>query len=196
MTEHYNQLSVQKKRESAPDDILFLIRSIHSNWKYWIEEFFCDLFALFLLGPAYAWSHLHLCAKKSDNIYNLSQGLPQSHPSDEARMRISLMALEALGFDSQRYEIDEKWRTVMGQRGSPVVEYQYAYPDSLLQYIVNVILAGMRQCGFSIVSEEIINNGKSDDIRNTLNGSWKTYWTSPSDFRRWEINTLNELKTI
>jgi len=42
--------------------------------KYWLTEFFCDLYATLTLGPAFAWSHLHLYLKMGGHAFALSEG--------------------------------------------------------------------------------------------------------------------------
>jgi hypothetical protein len=195
VTDYYNNLSTQKRRENAPEEIIFLIKRIHSHWKYWIEEFFCDLFALYVLGPAFAWSHLHYCVKKPENIYQLSKILPQTHPSDEARIRMLQIALKRIGFDSESQAIENKWKTIMTPFGSPLVEYQYAYPNLLLEQIANTILEGIKASEFCIATVDEISNEKQDKIGNKLNTAWKIFWTvKPEEFRCWEKQTLDQLR--
>ena len=44
----------------------------------WAIELFCNLFAVFTLGPAFVWSHLHLSTKRgSDPFHTLGHS---SHP--------------------------------------------------------------------------------------------------------------------
>ena len=194
VTAYYNELLVQKRRESAPEEIVFLIRRIHSHWKYWIEEFFCDLFALYVLGPAFAWSHLHFCAKKPENVYQLSKILPQTHPSDEARIRMSKIALNKTGFNDETQVIEEKWKSIMVPLGAPPVEYHYAYATSVLEQISDLILEGMRASGFNIATVDNMNNEKQDKIGDMLNTAWKIFWKlNPEEFRHWEKQTLNQI---
>jgi len=52
-------------RSSGPQYPAFLLSRWRGLWiRYWLTEFFCDLFAIYTLGPAYAWSHLHLVIKR------------------------------------------------------------------------------------------------------------------------------------
>src|SRR5205809_1582248 len=82
VTDHYSEVLKEKSRESGPPEIPVVIERIHSHWKYWLKEFFCDLFALYTVGPPYAWSHLHLTVKIGDDIHGSNLLLPQTHPSD------------------------------------------------------------------------------------------------------------------
>jgi hypothetical protein len=65
ITSYYDRLLKKKMRETGPRSIPATIAHIHYQWKtYWINEFFCDLFALYTLGAAYTWAHFHLTTKK------------------------------------------------------------------------------------------------------------------------------------
>ena len=61
--------------------------------KFWMVEFFCDLFAVYTLGPAYGWAHLHLSAKRGGDPFDVPMLSASSHPADDARMRVMLVAL-------------------------------------------------------------------------------------------------------
>ena len=69
---YYKKLLKAKRLETGPTYIPLVIEYIHKNWDSWLDEFFCDLFALYSVGPAYAWSHMHLATKTSKNIHELS----------------------------------------------------------------------------------------------------------------------------
>lgn len=105
INEYYDKLIAEKRREIGSKRILEIIETIHSFWKNnWIDEFFCDLFACYSLGPAYVWAHLYLTFKTSDNIYKF---LIQSHPSDDSRLLFLLYTLKRIGFinEKKKYQL-------------------------------------------------------------------------------------------
>ena len=194
--EIFEKTIIKRSRERGPEQTVLELKNFLINWENWLEEFFCDLFALYLLGPAYAWSHLHLVTKKNLNIYHLDLLSEQTHPADEARIQIMLDGLKLIGFDSISTEIENKWREVMKPWGDPSVEYFNAYPRDLLTKIAKLILEGMKETGFSIVAPKILTNGDSNSIRVILNDAWKRFWAlKPQEFREWEIKELKELET-
>ena len=194
ITAHYNNLLTQKIRTSELEDIVYLIRRIFGNWKNWIEEFFGDIFAVGVLGPAYAWSHLHLSTKLSENIFRLSKVLEESHPSNESRMRILNKTLTMLGFESEARSISRKWSEIMGI-GKPKPEYQYAYPDFLLENLARCVIQGMKDCGIIVSSPELLLSKEGADIRVIMNSAWNNYWElDPKDYREWEKQSLSELR--
>lgn len=193
ITMYYSDLINEKSREFGPEEIPRTIGYIHEQWKSWIDEFFCDLFGLYTLGPAYAWSHLHLTAKISEDIHQLLIILEQSHPADESRMRILLEGLNLLGFEKDAEQIKAEWEKVKSFWGNPTTEYEYAYPDSLLKEIAQTFLSGIKNSKFKIVDDEFLRQNGS--IRTLLNGAWINFWNMPSEeFRNWEKEQIKILK--
>ncbi len=193
VTDYYAQLIKNKRDDVGPEQISMVVERLHSHWKSWIIEFFCDLFALFTVGPAYAWSHLHLTMKRSVDIHEISM-IQQMHPSDESRMRILLIGLGRLGFENDAERIRSKWSEAARFWGTPETEYQYAYPDALLEDIVGLIIDGLKLSGVSVFPSEL--SSKSDDeIRILLNEAWQVFWDSePEDFRNWEQDRIENLR--
>ena len=93
----------KEARRRGPERPAFMLRKWRESWvKIWTEEFFCDLFAVNTLGPAYAWSHLHLTAKRGDEPFEVPVFRAASHPADDARMRAMLSALNLAASASKR----------------------------------------------------------------------------------------------
>jgi hypothetical protein len=196
VTDYYRKLMKEKKREFGPEETMIIIQRIHTLWKYWIQEFFCDLFALYTVGPAYAWSHLHLTMKRSDNIYQLNILQKQTHPADEARMRILLQGLRNLGLSKEADQIQAKWFETRIFWGPPTTEYQYAYPDVLLNEISSLTLKGLEASGFSLITIENLIDQKNNEFRSMLNKAWEIFWkTNPEEFRKWEEEQLKKLSS-
>lgn len=184
----------EKTREGSPDEIPRTIRYLHEQWKSWLVEFFCDLFATYTLGPAYVWSHLHLSAKISDDVYQLSIVLDQSHPADEARMRMLQHGLSNTKFDKELEAIITEWNKLKSFWAEPPPEYQYAYPDQLLKEITEIFLKGIQNSGFNVTTPEKMRNEK-DTVRSTLNESWNKFWECTiEEFREWETQRIEFLK--
>ena len=60
------------EREGNSTSVRDVPEWIWAQWtRTWINEAFCDLFALFAAGPAYAYSNLHLVSKADADIYRL-----------------------------------------------------------------------------------------------------------------------------
>jgi len=195
ITEYYGQLLTKKRRETGPSEIPRLIMHIHSQWKNWIEEFFSDLFALYTVGPAYAWSHLHITIKKSQNVYDFSPILPRTHPSDDGRMRMLIIGMGLVGFEDEAKTIWSKWKNMPLTTGTqPVVEYQYVYPEELMTEVASAILQGIKESGFAIVLPKRLNELNEKSVIKLLNEAWDLFWKEPNGFRSWEEKKILYLK--
>lgn len=196
ITEYYQKEINIRARQTGPPQIPLMLEHLHSQWKErWIDEFFSDLFACYTIGPAYAWAHLHLTAKRWDDVYHLEQyPIPQSHPSDDSRMQILIMGLKLLGYHSDADDILRIWENMPFVTSSaPVHEYQFAYPRELLENIARLMLEGMRNSGFSILTPNILQNLNDSSVRKNLNDAWREFWNNP-DYIEWEKGLLSELK--
>lgn len=198
VTDYYRELFVKKRRETGSPERPRLIEHIHSQWKnHWMEEFFSDLFACFTLGPAYAWSHLHLTAERTEDVYNFSNIFPQRHPSDDSRAKMLIIGLNKLGFQDEAISFISKWRgTPFVTNTKPVPEYQQAYPYSLMEDIADLFLRGLEQSGFSIIHPRILKNLAETNVLKLLNEAWEVFWKDPDRFREWEVKKIEELKSV
>jgi hypothetical protein len=150
--------------------------------KYWMVEFFCDLFAVYVLGPAFAWSHLHLAAKRGGDPFEVPLLGPSSHPADDARMRAILFGLEAVGFAAAAASVENKWRELLSHHDAePEPEYHRCYPDDLLRKVAAHALAGVRAIGCRLAEPST-----ADPVHSALNGAWDEFWRSPEAFADWE----------
>lgn len=196
ITSYYDRLMKKKMRETGPRAIPATIAHIHYQWKtYWINEFFCDLFALYTLGSAYTWAHFHLTTKKSEDVYEFSPILPRSHPSDDSRMKMLAIGMKKIGLGNQVSTILSRWNEIpLVANTQPVIEYQYAYPDDLMNDVADLFLNGLKEAGFALVSEKTIGS-QDDSIVGVLNRAWALFWEDPQAFTKWEAQTVQKLKS-
>lgn len=166
-----------------------------SLWEYcwrggWTVEFLCDVFALATLGPAFAWSHLHLCAKSGADIFELPTSPYDSHPADDARMTVLLLALSQMGFGSQAGEIQNRWQElqhISGAKAPP--EFARCYPRALLKNMVDEILDGVRAMGCRIAAPDT-----DDAVHRLLNQAWEKFWNPLTPYVDWEKQAVCELR--
>lgn len=196
VTSYYERERTSRERHSGPDIIPMQMAHWQHQWKErWLDEFFSDLFACYILGPAYVWAHLHVTTKTSHNVFHLDKPpIPQSHPSDEARMRMLAIGLESIGFQSDLKRIRDVWNQMpFISSSAPIHEYQFAFPKSLMEKIAELLLDGMNESGFSIMTPELLKELDDSAIRKILNNSWLEFWKNPN-YVNWEKKLLNELK--
>jgi hypothetical protein len=159
------------------------------SWVSWSVEFLCDLFGTFMVGPAFAWSHLHLCAKRGGDPHLVPSLVPTSHPPDAARMRVILKGLSRCGFVADVSRVEDRWRrfvTLVESREEP--EYGRCFPDPLLDEICGAAWDGVTALGCRIASP-----ATKDDVYTLLNRAWEEFWRDPSEYGPWEESAVATL---
>ena len=175
----YSQLAVRMERESASASVRDDMKWMWTRWKtVWFQETFCDLFALFAVGPAYAHSNLHLVSKADLDIHELRMHARQDHPSGEARMRLLDAGLRLLGREHEADHVMDEWGTMAQFCADPPPGYGHAFPSALLREIATAILptferAGLR--GYSGVGQAPGGSG-GDTVAGLLNDAWLGFW--------------------
>jgi hypothetical protein len=161
--------------------------------KYWLTEFFCDLYAAFTLGPAFAWSHLHLFLKMGSDAFALPDGVHNlSHPADDARMRALLEALRRSGFDKDVAAIKRRWQEALSlAAASPAPDYVHCYPDELITFLVQKAAKGVldMECRLAIPST-------NDSVHSMLDQAWRNFWANPGAYHTWEAKAVQELFSL
>jgi hypothetical protein len=150
--------------------------------KYWLTEFFCDLYAVYTLGPAFAWSHLHLNMKMGGDAFALPDGLRNiTHPADDARMRVILEALRRSGFQKEAMEIKGRWQEALRlTTDTPPPDYIHCYPDALIGFIVEKSAEGVTDMECRLARPET-----ADPVHLMPNEAWRNFWTDPAAYHRW-----------
>jgi hypothetical protein len=191
MASHFHREALAADRLGHQEARLFQIQLWRTCWtKYWMEEFFCDLFGVVTVGPAYAWAHYHLCVKRGGDPFATPLMRETTHPADDARMRAMLGMLRLLQiFDRQADSIEGAWRELndaMTYRAPP--EYHSCYPDVQIDTIIRAAKEGIESIG--IVTAASPHKAR---VRDTLNEAWRIFWTSSSQFTEWEADKIGTL---
>lgn len=180
----------KERRRRGPDHPRFLLNQWESTWiRFWLTEFFCDLFAVCVVGPAFAWAHLHLFAKRGSDAYDIPITGVSTHPADAARMLALLEALCLTGFQKEAHEIESRWTCLLkyaGAREEP--EFARCYPRQLMRVIAVKALAGSRAIGVRVAEPST-----RGIVHETLNLAWSTFWKNPNDFASWEHKAAEDL---
>jgi len=193
VAKHFDKERMINLRATGPTEYFSHVFDLLERfWIPWATEICCDLFAVFTLGPAYAWSHFHLTAAHGGDPYDIRLNSFMSHPPDHARMETMLIALDLLNFRSQVTDIKEKWEALVksiGAEQTPI--YRRACPSQLLQQAVAYTLDGVKNIGCYVVSET--TTGMVHDL---LNNAWQKFWVVPDQYPTWERETINTLKQM
>ncbi len=183
----------REDRQRSPAQYGFFLETWRRCWlEGWMIEFFCDLLAIYMIGPAFAWGHLHLWAKHGQNPFQVQNLSFSSHPADDARMQVMLVALYKIGFSTEADAIKKLWThmtTGFGYRPEP--EYHRCYPADLLRDLVEASLNGVQGTGIKIVSPTT-----DEPIYNILNQAWVQFWENPSAYASWERLAVINLRKM
>src|SRR5205085_7632074 len=95
-----------QERGRGPTQMVHTLECWVRSWVSWSVEFLCDLFGALTVGPAFAWSHLHVSAKRGGNPFAVPSFAPTSHPPDAARMSVLLKALTRSGFTAEVAQVE------------------------------------------------------------------------------------------
>ena len=197
---HYSRHASTMEREAAPAQVRNGAEWAQTQWSgSWIQEAFCDLFALFAAGPAYAYSNLHLVSKIDMNIYALNTLGGQDHPSGEARMRLLDAALRLQGHEREAEHVREEWDAVARLCGDSPPGYSLAFPSSLLHDVTASILPTFGRAGLRGYAEtgRVHGSAGGDTVAALLNDAWRAFWRGgDAGFRDVEIAMVGRLESI
>ena len=191
MVKHFKDETTAAQRIRKPNGMIHQIRVWDTSWaKYWMQEFFCDLFGVMTTGPAFAWSHYHLCVKRGGDPFETPVLFESTHPADDARMQAMLKMLTKIGFKMEKERIEKAWRDFLGLMDNrPTVDYWQAYPDSLVSEIVSAAKEGVE--GTGVVTAK---PGALTPIVGLLNSAWQEFWRAPEYYQAWEAKRCGELR--
>ncbi len=168
-----------------------IIDTLEYAWTMrWANEIFCDLFAIYTLGPAYAWAHFHLTATHDVDPYEVQLLGPSSHPPDQARMEVLLIGLDLIGFGDDVAVVRDRWQSLLQATGAmqaPI--FRRACPYHLLESAAVHALEGLKSINCRIAT--LSTSGKVHDV---LNNAWEIFWSKPSEYHTWERDAVLSLK--
>lgn len=180
----------QEEFRRGPRHFCDLFHTWQKSWiKFWVEEFFCDLYAVYTLGPAFAWSHLHLTIKRGGDPHELPWLRVTSHPCDNARMDAMLYALGQAGFQDIAEQIQDKWNQFLEQTAAcPEPEYHRCYPTHLIELIADLAWEAVKG-----IKAQIVTSKTQAPICTLLNEAWQKFWHNPGAYVDWEKQAVEAL---
>jgi len=183
------ELDRERARRSAPQAFQYYLAGWRASWRSWLTEFVCDVFAAHVAGPAFAWAHLHLTAKRGGDPYAVPLGRSESHPADAARMAVLLEALELNGWGAQTSAIRGRWERMMAVAGyQSTPEYVRCFPPSLLDSIARGTVAAVERVGCTACQPQNVAG-----IPGVLLAAWDEFWRAPSTYSQWQQSNARAL---
>jgi hypothetical protein len=178
LSRFYSELQMQE-RQRGPDIFKSYLERWMQRWfRFWSVEFLCDLFAIYTVGPAFAWAHLHLCAKRTDDPFEFRETVRDSHPADDARMQLMLFALDRIGFTDDANLIDARWQEILVSLSTNKgPEYRRCYPRRLLVAVEEVAFQGV-----SAMNCNLAGPNAPGYVRSILNKAWHEFWQGRLSF--------------
>lgn len=179
-----------RERSRGPEKMTFMLGAWTRSWPSWAVELMCDLFAAFTVGPAFAWAHLHLSAKRGRDPFEVPQLMKTSHPPDAARMEAVLRALASIGFREEAGQVQDRWQqflTAAGFRAEP--EYRRCFPNALLDKFCKEAIQGVTAGNCRIAGPTT-----TDAVFVLLNNAWREFWRAPDLYDAWELEAVEELR--
>ncbi|KCZ52629.1 hypothetical protein [Hyphomonas pacifica] len=157
----------------------------------WMEEFICDAFGAFCAGPAYGWTHLHLCYRKSKPRFTVPIATLPSHPDDEARMSVILYVLKRRGFDPEADAIARAWTTFgSAPTAQQRAAFELCYPPDRLDAIAEAAIDAFGACGISGLPEQ-----DQPLVGAAIQDAWSMFWNRPHEYDVWETKARAELQS-
>lgn len=186
------EMKKEKQGRGGPREFTSYFNIWKKNWIDWGVEFFCDLFAVYTIGPAFGWAHLHLCAEVGDNPYYVPLSSTVTHPADHARMQTILYGLRLTDFDEAADQIEHRWNDLLLISGTdPEPEYRRCFPDHILEQFAQKAYEATLELKCEIASPET-----KHPIFLMLNEAWDVFWERPNTYIDWERDAVARLRTI
>ena len=141
--------------DQRPPQYRSLYDVLFSQWRdAWIQEFVSDMIATYLVGPAFRWQHVRLCAGRSQGAFYPSLGETAQHPADEARLCGIEAVLGQIGMADVSSRIRALWnRYVDVSRESMPADYPLCYSQSLIESLAQNMVEGCRSLGLRSYSD-------------------------------------------
>jgi hypothetical protein len=190
---HFKKLIRDSQREGKPDTYRRELEFYREIWKReWALEFASDIIATYLVGPAYGWTNVRLCANVSTDIY----GNEQSHPADAARTQTIGIVLTRLGLGQASAEIQKSWNQLVAVTGQvQPQDFELRFPSELIDEICTVVIHFCEDLSLTAYGHEEEGNPAVMNLTRLLNEAWSKFISDARTFSDWERSQVNQLKS-
>ncbi len=192
LADYIEQEKRRAVRGQRPPQYLALYDPLFAQWRdAWLREFVADMVATYLVGPAFGWQHVRLCAGKGQEVYYPALGQEATHPADEARLRGVLAALAQVGWEDgpNLQALWDSYLSAMRREARPA-DYDMCYPQALLESLARHVVEGCRTIGLRGLREA---TDPGLDIASLLHEAWERFIRDADSYPDWEQARLAEL---
>ena len=189
--EDYYQKQAQRViNEGRPPQLIDLFRQKKAFWlDSWVMEFTCDLIAVYLVGPAYAWTNLKLTTLSANDLVFLDS---PSHPSDESRMRAIFYLLEKMGHQAEHSEIKRYWDEFLTATNNiRPNNYDYIFPQEIIEHLAENVFQACKDLDLEQYGDQVTKHGTP--ISKILNDAWENVLNDPITFSAWESQMVTSI---
>jgi hypothetical protein len=178
--------------EQRPKEYRPLYNQLFMQWKdAWLLEFVSDMVATYLVGPAFGWQHVRLCAGNSLAAYHPTLGERADHPADEARLRGIVAVLTQMGAAEAGARITALWDCYLeASRETRPQDYEVCYPQALLESLAKRIIAGCRSLGVRGFDQP---GGPPNDLPSLFGEAWERFLADSQTYAAWERSQIETL---
>ena len=198
---YFEQMANQLTRQGSATSLISILKDVREKWETdWLIEFCCDMIATYLVGNAYGWANLHLCANAhpDSNIYlpTAEQLQANRHPSDEARMKGICSMLILLNDQRGVETLLKDWRSYETIVIAPKPDhYDFFYPEKLIDELARLVNQQCQNIGLMPYSgQRPVASGINLIV--IIRTAWSEFLKDPQSYVGWEKLRLAELKRI
>lgn len=187
-----DQARLRGERRRAGPDLAFRYALWRRCWiESWMKEFVCDAFGAFCAGPAYGWTHYHLCYRTGQSVFAVPQATLVSHPDNHARMSVILHVLKNRGFKLEMEALGRAWdEFASSQSRTKSSAFDLCYPPDCLKEIASASTEAFKACGLiglPIDDQPLVGRALQD--------AWAMFWSANDDYEAWETDARGMLRT-
>lgn len=185
-----DQARMSGERRRAGPDLTYRYALWRKCWiETWTEEFLCDAFGAYCAGPAYGWTHYHLCFRRNQALYHVPEAAPTSHPDDVARMSVILAVLQQRGFEIEAKAIGRAWADYAASTDfEKSTAFELCYPRDTLNALAQNSVDAFMACGIVGLPTDNL-----PPIAGMLQDAWHMFWSQTEPYETWESDARQSL---
>lgn len=154
----------------------------------WLTELACDAVGCYLFGSAFALQHVRLCALFGNPLWTPALGDTAVHPADDARLRVVVAVLRAMGDDAGATAAEDSWAELSSAAPEPKpAGYDLCYPATLLSSVGGELHAALVRMGVNACP------GGSGTLAELVVEAWQRFRADGSTYGAWEDTALASL---